>query len=177
VAPRNGCDAAGSGAKAKFALYRETLRTSRTGRPGGIFHRQGEFATIPSSPLASRSQQNTEAPQYAFLRHSGIYLVRWGFKNQNQTLSQDRTASRQFGPSPGKGTRREDRAPSHRPQMSSGRLFLDRVARQQSPSLLHRHPEINTHSREAQAEGDISTLPGRATFLLCRDTACFRVEQ
>ena len=24
---------------------------------------------------------------------------------------------------------------------SSGRLFLDRVARQQSPSLLHRHPE------------------------------------
>ena len=32
-----------------------------------------------------------------FLRHGGIYLVRWGFQNQNQTLSQDRTASRQFG--------------------------------------------------------------------------------
>ena len=32
-----------------------------------------------------------------FLRHGGIYLVRWGSKNQNQTLSRDRTASRQFG--------------------------------------------------------------------------------
>jgi hypothetical protein len=30
--------------------------------------------------------------------------------------------------------------------MSSGWLFLDGVARQQSPSPLHRHPQINVHS-------------------------------
>jgi hypothetical protein len=48
--------------------------------------------------------------------------------------------------------------------MSSGRLFLDRVARQQSPSPLRRHPQISTHSPEAPAKGDISTLPGRGHF-------------
>ncbi len=45
--------------------------------------------------------------------------------------------------------------------MSSGRLILDRVARQQSPSPLHRHPQNNTHPEQAQAKGDISTLLGR----------------
>src|SRR5258708_27681529 len=48
--------------------------------------------------------------------------------------------------------------------MSSGRLILDRVARQQSPSPLHRHPQINMHSANTQAKGDISTLPGRGHF-------------
>jgi hypothetical protein len=48
--------------------------------------------------------------------------------------------------------------------MSSGRLFLDRVARQQSPSPLHRQPQHNMHSSSDQAKGDISTLPGRGHF-------------
>lgn len=48
--------------------------------------------------------------------------------------------------------------------MSSGRLFLDRVARQHCPSPLHRHEQINTRSREAMAKGDISTLPGTRHF-------------
>ena len=48
--------------------------------------------------------------------------------------------------------------------MSSGRLFLDRVARQQSPSPLHRYRQINTHAAEAQAKEDISTLPARGHF-------------
>jgi len=43
--------------------------------------------------------------------------------------------------------------------MSSGRLFLDRVGRHQSPSPLHRHTQINMRSVELQAKGDISTLP------------------
>ena len=63
---------------------------------------------------------------------------------QNQTLARDPTASRRSAPSQGQRTRREDRAPSHRPQMSSGRLFLDRVGRHQSPSPLHRHPQHNS---------------------------------
>ena len=74
------------------------------------------------------------------------------------------TASRWLAPGPDKRTRREDHAPSHRPQMSSGRLFLDRVARQQSPSPLHQHPQINTHSSDTQAKDDISTLLGGRHF-------------
>ena len=79
-------------------------------------------------------------------------------QSQNQTLGQDRTASRCSVPRPGSRARREDRAPSHRPQMSSGRLFLDRVARQQSPSPLHRRPQNNTHLKSIREKG---------TFLLC----------
>ena len=55
----------------------------------------------------------------------------------------DRASSRWSAPSPGSRTCRENHAPSHRPQMSSGRLFLDRVARQQSPPPLHRHTQNN----------------------------------
>ena len=85
-------------------------------------------------------------------------------QNQNQNLSRGRAASRWSAPDPGQGTRREEHAPSHRPQMSSGRLFLDRVARQHCPSPLHRQPEHNTHSSSAREEGDISTLPARGHF-------------
>ncbi len=85
-------------------------------------------------------------------------------QSQNQTLGRDRAASRWSAPGPGKRTCREDHALSHRPQMSSGRLFLDRVARQQSPSPLHRHPQINTSSSEPWGKGDISTLLGRGHF-------------
>ena len=75
------------------------------------------------------------------------------------------TASRWSAPGPAKG--RDGRsAPCSSSTMSSGRLFLDRVARQQSPSPLHRHPQNNTHSSNAQAKGDISTLPERGHFYL-----------
>jgi hypothetical protein len=48
--------------------------------------------------------------------------------------------------------------------MSSGRLFLDRVARQQSPSPLHRQIEHNMRLIDAWGKDDISTLPGRRHF-------------
>jgi hypothetical protein len=131
----------------------------------GIVSRSGEFATIPSLPLLVRGcKEQYWAPSMRFLRHGGIYLVRCGFQKQNQTLGRGRVASRRSAPGPGKRTRREDHAPSHRPQMSSGRLFLDRVARQHCPSPLHRHEQINMHSAEPQAKGDISTLPGGRHF-------------
>src|SRR5713101_5616120 len=96
-----------------------------------------------------------------------------GFQHQNQTLGWEPTASRWSAPGPGKRTRREDHAPSHRPQMSSDRLFLDQVARQHCPSPLHRHTQINMHSSDNQVEGDVSTLPGRGHFYfaLTRDEA------
>src|SRR5207248_650030 len=109
--------------------------------------------------------------QYAFLRHVGIYLVRCGFKIKNQTLGWEPTASRWSAPGPGSRTCREDHAPSHRPQMSSDRLFLDRVARQHCPSPLHRHAQTITHPHPARRKPDISTLQGIGHFyfaLTCR---------
>lgn len=82
----------------------------------------------------------------------------------HQTPGRDRAASRWSAPSPGSRTCREDHALAHRPRMSSGRLFLDQVGRHQSPSPLHRHEQINTHSQPPQAKGDISTLPARGHF-------------
>jgi len=67
--------------------------------------------------------------------------------------------------------------------MSSGRLFLDRVGRHQSPSPLRRQSQINTHSAEPRPKGDISTSPGRGHFyfaltvltssLACRSTQVY----
>jgi len=54
--------------------------------------------------------------------------------------------------------------PAHRPQMSSDRLFLDRVARQHCPSPLHRHAQTTMHPRPEQSEPDISTLQGIGHF-------------
>jgi hypothetical protein len=113
----------------------------------------------PFSATGSVDATNyTEAPQYAFLRHGGIFLVRCSFKGKTKPWGEADTASRRSAPSPGKRTRREDHALSHRPQMSSGRLFLDRVARQHCPSPLHRHTQINMHSPHAIGKRDISTL-------------------
>ena len=89
--------------------------------------------------------------QYAFSKAcrnlSGPMGLNFKSKNQsqNQILGRDHTASRWSAPSQGKRTRREDHALSHRSQMSSDRLFLDRVGRHQSPSPLRRHAQPNTH--------------------------------
>jgi hypothetical protein len=116
-----------------------------------------------------------------FLRHGGIYLVRWGFQNQNQnqnlTQAREHTASRRSAPSQGQRTRREDRALSHRPQMSSDRLFLDRVGRHQSPSPLHRQPQNNMHSSEPWPKGDISTLPARGHFYFALTQIVFQLDR
>ena len=113
--------------------------------------------------FSATATNHTRRPVCVFKAWRNLSGPMW-FQNQNQTPGRGRAASRWSAPSPGKRTRREDHAPSHRPQMSSGRLFLDRVARQQGPSPLHRHPQINTHSQGVQAKGDISTLPGRRHF-------------
>jgi len=55
-------------------------------------------------------------------------------------------------------------APCSSIAMSSDRLFLDRVARQHCPSLLHRQPQNNTPSSGRQAKADVSTLPERGHF-------------
>jgi hypothetical protein len=75
-----------------------------------------------------------------------------------QTPGRDRAASRRSAPSPGRRTRREDHALSHRPQMSSDRLFLDQVGRHQSPSPLRRQAQTTTPPAPALPQPDISTL-------------------
>jgi hypothetical protein len=115
--------------------------------------------------LATRFPQlSIPGVRYAFSKAWRNLSGPIGFQSQNQTLAREHTASRRSAPSQGQRTRREDHAPSHRPQMSSGRLFLDRVGRHQSPSLLHRHEQINTHSSEVRAKDDISILPETRHF-------------
>ena len=80
------------------------------------------------SPL---QRTNTEAPQYAFCKAwRNLSGPMWSRSN-NPNPGVGPTASRWSAPSPGNRTCREDHAPSHRPQMSSGRLFLERVGRHQ----------------------------------------------
>src|SRR5438132_1737107 len=150
-------------ARRQSSPFTGKLSARPAGKPG-IFPRQREFATIPSPPLASRSYQNTEGPQYAFSKACRNLSGPMGFQNQNQNqnqnqpLSPDRAASRRSARAQGKERVGRDHAPSHRPQMSSGRLFLDRVARQHCPSPLHRHAQTTTPPRPARPKPDISTL-------------------
>jgi hypothetical protein len=147
--------------------YTGKLSARPAGKPGDFFIVEGEFATFPSTPPGPATIIILGA-QDAFSRHGGIYLVRWSlnFKNQsqNQILSWDHTASRWSAPSSGKRTRREEHVRSHRPQMSSGRLFLDRVGRHQSPSPLRRQAQTTTQARRAHSKEELSTLPGSGTF-------------
>jgi hypothetical protein len=99
-----------------------------------------------------------------FCRHPGIYLVRCGFKVKTKPWGEAVPPPAGRPRAQVQRTCREDHAPSHRPQMSSGRLFLDRVARQQSPSPLHRQPELTMHFSPTWAQGDISTLQKRGHF-------------
>jgi len=117
----------------------------------------------PFPPLDSRSLTDpTGRPVGVF---SGMAESIWsdgGFKTK--TLARDHTASRWSAPSQSQRTRREDHALSHRPQMSSGRLFLDRVARQHCPSPLHRQAQTNTR---------FPTALEKRTFLLCQEGGHF----
>jgi hypothetical protein len=118
---------------------------------------------FPTTPFPQPQRAILRRPVCVFKAWRNLSGPMW-FQTQNQTLGWSRAASRWSAPSPGSRTCREDHAPSHRPQMSSGRLFLDRVGRHQSPSPLHRQPQHNMHPAEPQAKGDISTLPGRGHF-------------
>jgi hypothetical protein len=103
---------------------------------------------------------NTEAPQYAFFRHGGIY--------RSDVAETKPGAGTDCLPSVGPRSQVKERAgritPFSSSAMSSDRLFLDRVGRHQSPSPLHRHEQINTHPSNQSAKGDISTLPARGHF-------------
>ena len=91
------------------------------------------------------STNNIGAPQYAFSRQGGIYRSDV-VSNQDKVKVKVKTKSRGgtdhlplIGPGPRQKNASGGPRPSHRPRLVPHRLFLDRVARQQSPSPLHRY--------------------------------------
>ena len=157
----------------KDALYRETLQTP--GRTTRILKRPKRVCVDhPSVNSVTRAGARRERAHYpssrgplslAFFRHDGIYrsdvVPKAKPKPSKPGTGVPPPVGRHPGPVKGRDGRR---APYPSSAMSSDRLFLDRVARQQSPSPLHRHSQINMHSSDARAKGDISTLPGRGHF-------------
>jgi hypothetical protein len=120
-----------------------------------------EFTMRFCRRLLSFAEQfkNARALEMRLFRHGGIYRSDVSSHLINLVPGSRFTV----GSGPGYRTRRKN-TPCPSSAMSSGRLFLDRVARQHCPSPLHRHTQINMHSAEARGKGDISTLPGRGHF-------------
>ena len=106
-----------------------------------------------------------------FLRHRGIYrsdVSSHLFTPGSVPLS-GRTGGQGIGRA-GKNT------PCPSSAMSSGRLFLDRVARQHGPSPLHRHTQINMHFSEPWAKEDISTLRRGGHFYFALTETSYRLR-
>jgi hypothetical protein len=134
------------GREGKGAHNRETLQTTGF-YAGRIVIVPREFAPIPHAfaglpiPMAIRMR---------FLRHDGIY---------RSDVVQSKTKTKPWGgtvPPPAGRPRAQVKervgrtTPFSSSAMSSGRLFLDRVGRHQSPSPLHRHGQ---HHLIARPEG------------------------
>jgi len=179
-----------SGRQAKDALYWETLQT--TGKTTRILNRPKrvcvDHQSVNSVTRAGARRERVHYPSsrgpriLAFLRHGGIYQSDVGYffcklgpgcrlHDQEPKLAGNPVRGQDYPP-PGPRSRRartklqdvKERTPNPIVSMSSGRLFLDRVARQHCPSPLHRHAQNNMHSSDAGAKGDISTLQGRGHF-------------
>jgi hypothetical protein len=157
----------------KSSPYTGKLSARPAGKPGDfLIAKESLRRSLPRHFLTSTSN-HTEGPQYAFFKEWRNLSGPMGFSRPKPSPEPRPNRLPPVRLSPGKGTRREDHAPSHRPQMSSGRLFLDRVGRHQSPSPLHRHGENNMRFPEDRGEGDISTLPAWGHFYFALTIASF----
>ena len=111
---------------------------------------------------------------FAFSRHDGIFRPGRGLKPSQTRGRVPRPVGRPRAPVQGRDGR--NCAPYSPSAMSSGRLFLDRVGRHQSPSPLHRQPQHNMHSSHTLAKGDISTLPGTRHFYFALTQLSLRLD-
>src|SRR6266404_2706600 len=88
-----------------------------------------------------RERRNSDGHQNAFSQAWRNLSLRWRVGLPTKPGLENRLPP--TAPDPGSRTRREERALLI-VAMSSGRLFLDRVARQHCPSPLHRHAQIKS---------------------------------
>ena len=159
----------GGVARRQSSPYTGKLSARPAGKPGCLLVEESLRRSLLRHSVAAVSKNDTGRPVCVL---GGMAESIWSDVVRLQpTLGRDRTASRRSAPGPGRRTRREDHAPSHRPQMSSGRLFLDRGARQHCPSPLHRHGQTTTPPHPARLKPDISTLQriGHFYFALTRE--------
>ena len=132
------------------------------GRPGSFFTSLKErLRRSLLRHFVTATAMNTGIPRLRFLRHRGIYQSDVGLLS-NPSSSWN-CCLPLAAPNPSPRTRREDHALLI-VQISSGRLFLDRVGRHQSPSPLRRHAQPNTHFLTAPLKPQRSTLLGCGTF-------------
>lgn len=132
----------------KGALYGETLQA--TGFYGGrVVIATAGFAPMPPSALPGYPGGIIPtAIGMRFRRHDGIYR-----SDVVQGKTRESNPGDETGPPPDSQPRTQvkERAgritPFSSSAMSSGRLFLDRVGRHQSPSPLHRHGQHNLIAR------------------------------
>jgi hypothetical protein len=136
------------------------------GKPGYLFAKESLRRSLPRHLLPTAGN-HTERSVCVFKAWRNL-SVRCG-QNCNQILGREPSRPPSVGPGPRQKSVSGGSRPRSSSAMSSGRLFLDRVARQHCPSPLHRHTQINMHSTQAQGKGDTSTLPGKGTFLFCLD--------
>jgi hypothetical protein len=146
----------------KSSPYTGKLSARPAGKPGDLIAKESLRRFLPRHLFSPLQRTNTEGPQYAFLRHGGIYrsdVIQTKTKPWGGTVPPPAGRPRaQVQERVGRTTLFSSSA------MSSDRLFLDRVARQHCPSPLHRHTQINMHSPQASGKGDISTLLGWGHF-------------
>jgi hypothetical protein len=131
----------------KGALYRETLQATGC-YVGRVVIATAEFAPMPPSVPGYPGGHHSDGHRMRFPRHDGIYQSDVGF-------SKPKNPSRTPPPADIRARARERAGRitlSPIVLMSSGRLFLDRVGRHQSPSPLRRHDQNNFIAR---SEGTI----------------------
>jgi hypothetical protein len=112
-------------------------------------------------PATRFPQRLIPGARYAFSRHGGIYRSDVAGPQTSPEPNQPPPAGRPVLQAKKRAGRITFFSSS---AMSSGRLFLDRVGRHQSPSPLDRRPQNITHLVEHSGKGDISTLLATGHF-------------
>ena len=146
----------------KGALYRETPQATGFYR-GRVVIATAGFAPMPPSVPGYPGGHHSDGHRMRFPRHDGIFQSDGGiFTPKNPSWTP---------PPADVQTRARERAGrialSPIVLMSSGRLFLDRVARQRCPSPLHRHDQNNLIARSEETiyhRTASSVLTGCLTF-------------
>jgi len=153
--------------------YTGKLSARPAGKPGDFFiAKESLRRSLPRHRIPHQSRIILGA-QYAFSKAwrnlSGPMGLNFKNQIQNQIPGRDQTASRWSAPSPGKRTRREEHALSHRPQMSSGRLFLD--SGWSPPEPVSASPARTDYHALPACHLKTGTFyfAGKRNFLLCLD--------